>query len=225
MDRKYVIMAGGNYKCRGFDGPKALTVVGGEPIIERTLRLLDHAGIKRENICITGSDPRLDSYGVEVLHHDNNFISNDNGDVGYWLDAFYPHFPDDIKVTFLYGDAVYSQNAINVIVNNDRPGTILFGTGLAKNKKHKEWGEPFGFQVDDYRTFMDAVKELKRLYDEGKTKRNPITWEVYRYLNGLDINVMAVKDETYVCIDDGTMDVDEPIKVQKAEDHMRQWNE
>ena len=225
MDRKYVIMAGGNYRARGFKGPKALTVVGGEPIIERTLRLLGNAGIKRENIYISGSDPRLEQYGVEVLHHDNNFTVKNGYEVGYWLDAFYPYFDDDVKVTFLYGDAVYSQNAINVIVNNKRPGTMLFGTGLAKNKRHKEWGEPFAFQVDDYKVFMDAVTELKRLYDEGKTKRNPITWEVYRYLNGLDVNVMAVKDETYICIDDGTMDVDEPIKVQKAEEHMSQWTE
>ena len=225
MDRKYVIMAGGDYKGVGFDGPKALTVVGGEPIIERTLRLLDNAGIKRENIYISGSDPRLDSYGVEVLHHNNNFSSKDGGDEGYWLDAFYTHFSDDVKVTFLYGDAVYSQNAINMIVHNKRPGTILFGTGIAKNKQQKDWGEPFGFKVDDYKAFMDAVDALKRLYDEGKTKRNPITWEVYRYLNGLDVNVMAIKDSTYICIDDGTMDIDEPFKVQKAEETLRQWTE
>lgn len=220
-----MIMAGGNYTDIGFDGPKALTVVGGEPIIERTLRLLANAGIKRENTYISGSDPRLDGYGVEVLHHNNSFVAKDDRFEGYWVDAFYPHFDDDVKVTFLYGDAVYSQNAINVIVNNKRPGNILFGTSMAKNKLHEEWGEPFGFQVDDYKAFMGAVKELKRLFDEGKTKRNPITWEVYRYLNGLDINVMAVKDETYICIDDGTMDVDTPFKVPKAEEHMRQWTE
>ena len=225
MDRKYVIMAGGNYKGRGFTGSKALTVVGGEPIIERTLRLLDNAGIKHENIYITGSDPRLENYGVKVLHHDNGFKLNGDDTEGYWLDAFYPHFPEDIKVTFLYGDAVYSQNAINTIVNNKRPGTILFGTGIAKNKQHEDWGEPFGFKVDDYREFMDAVNALKRLYDEGKTKRNPITWEVYRYLNGFDVNIMAINDETYVCIDDGTIDVDALYKIQKAEDHMREWTE
>lgn len=225
MDRRYVIMAGGNYTAKGFNGPKALTVVGGEPIIERTLRLLGNAGIKAEDIYITGSDPRLDSYGVEVLHHDNNFTVKDGYEIGYWLDAFYPHFDDDAKVTFLYGDAVYSQNAINTIVKNKRPGTILFGTGLAKNKQHEDWGEPLGFQVDDYKAFMSAVNDLKRLYDEGKTKRNPITWEVYRYLNGLDVNVMAVKDETYICIDDGTIDIDAPYKVPKTERQILKWTE
>lgn len=225
MDRKFVIMAGGNYKGVGFDGPKALTVVGGEPIIERTLRLLDNAGIKRENIYISGSDPRLDNYGVEVLHHGNSYGIKDGKTVGYWVDAFYPHFPDDVKVTFLYGDVVYSQNAINMIVRSKRPGTILFGTGMAKNKQQKEWGEPFAFKVDDYKAFMDAVDALKRLYDEGKTKRHPITWEVYRYLNGLDVNVMAIKDSTYICIDDGTMDIDAPVKVTKAEETLRQWTE
>lgn len=225
MDRKYVIMAGGDYSSKGFDGPKALTVVGGETIIKRTLRLLANAGIDALDICITGSDPRLDSYGVEVLRHDNNYISRPGGDAGYWVDAFYPHFDDDAKVTYLYGDAVYSQNAINMVVHNQRPGNILFGTGLAKNRQHKEWGEPFAYQVDDYRAFMDAVNALKHLYDEGKTKRQPITWEVYRYLNGLDANVMAIKDETYICIDDGTIDIDAPSKIEKAEENMRKWKE
>ena len=60
---------------------------------------------------------------------------------------------------------------------------------------------------------MNGVKAVKKMQDEGKTKRVPIVWELYRYLNGLDVNIQRVLDETYICIDDGTIDVDEPNKI------------
>ena len=51
--------------------------------------------------------------------------------LGYWLDAFYPFFDDDIQLTFLYGDVVYSPEAIDKIVTCKRSGNILFGTSAA----------------------------------------------------------------------------------------------
>ena len=114
----------------------------------------------------------------------------------------------------MYGDVVYTPDAIKKIVNCKKSGNVLFGTSLAKNKDHKNWGEPFAYKVDDYRTFMDGVEAVKRLWDEGKLKRHPITWELYRYLNGLDVNIQDVRDETYICIDDGTIDIDEPEAVK-----------
>ena len=60
---------------------------------------------------------------------------------------------------------------------------------------------------------MEAVEEVKRLYDKGKVKRNPIVWELYRYLHGLDINVQRITED-YVCIDDGTMDIDIPEDIE-----------
>ena len=212
MDRQFVIMAGGYYEQ--FDRPKALMEVGGETIAARTVRLLKGAGVKLKNIHFTGSDERLKAYGPDLLLHNNSHRWEDQTIKGYWLDAFYPHFADDTKVVFLYGDVVYTPDAIKKIVNCKKPGNVLFGTSLAKNKDHENWGEPFAYKVDDYRTFMDGVKAVKRLWDEGKLKRHPITWELYRYLNGLDVNIQDVRDETYICIDDGTIDIDEPEAVK-----------
>ena len=42
----------------------------------------------------------------------------------------------------------------------------------------------------------------------------PIVWELYRCLNGLDINIQAVLDDTFVVIDDGTIDVDHPEHIE-----------
>lgn len=215
--RKYVIMCGGYYEH--FDEPysKALTVVKGESIVARTLRLLQNAGISKEQTYISGFDERLHGFGVTVLEHYNTYRYEDGEMKGYWLDAFFPHFPEDTKVTYLYGDVIYTQDAIDTIVNCEREGNILFGTGMAKNKLHKNWGEPFAYKVDDYKAFMLGIKLVKTMYDNGRVNRHPITWELYRFLNGLDINVQAVRDETYVVIDDGTMDIDDPSEVEEVQ--------
>lgn len=215
MGRQFVIMCGGYYEH--FDRPKALMVVGGEPIVARTLRLLDKAGVPKEDIHISATDNRLEAFGVDVLKHNNTHRWEDHTIKGYWLDAFYPHFDKDIKVTYLYGDVVYTQEAINTIVNCERHGNILFGTHAAKNRMHKNWGEPFAYQIDDYGAFMDGIRAVKKMWDDGKLKRHPITWELYRYLNGLDVNVQEIIDSTYICIDDGTMDIDAPWVVEEAE--------
>lgn len=217
--RKFVIMCGGFYEH--FEQPKALTVVHGETIIERTLRLLQDAGIDKEQTYISATDERFKQFGVTVLEHKNTYRYEDGKMQGYWLDAFYPDFPDDTKVTYLYGDVVYTQNAINTIVHCKREGNILFGTGVAKNKQHKNWGEPFAYQVDDYRGFLIGISCVKGMYDAGKIDRHPITWELYRFLNGMNINRQDVRDETYIVIDDGTMDIDAPKAVRKVEKRVR----
>ena len=215
MARQYVIMAGGVYE--NFDRPKALIEFRGETLAARTVRLLKDAGVKLENIHFTGDDARLKEYGADLLVHDNPMRWENGKRYGYWLDAFYPNFADDVRVTYLYGDVVYTPGAIKTIVNCNRAGNILFGTGLAKNKLHKNWGEAFAYQVDDYKTFMAGIDAVKKLWDDGKLNRHPITWQLYRYLNGLDVNVQTVRDETYICIDDGTIDIDKPEMIAKVE--------
>ena len=208
---KYVIMCGGFYQH--FETPKQLSVVNGERLVDRTIRLLKENGI--EDIYISSNNPVFDSCGVTRLEHENTYKYEDNVLKGYWLDAFYPNFDDNDHVCYLFGDVFYTGNAIKRIVNFKTDGNILFGTGIAKNPQHENWGEPFAYIVNDYKTFINGVKEVKKLQDEGKTKRMPIVWELYRYLNGLDVNIQMIKDETYVCIDDGTIDVDSPEQIER----------
>ena len=130
--RYYIIMCGGYYEQ--FDKPKALTEVHGEPVIKRTLRLLERAGIRRQQIYITVSDHlhmgEFTTLGVAVLLHENTYRYEGGQMHGYWLDAFYTGLPQDAKVTYLYGDVVYTQEAINTITSCDRHGNILFGTRI-----------------------------------------------------------------------------------------------
>ena len=206
---KYVIMCGGSYDQ--FETPRQLSVINGERIADRTVRLLREAGA--EDICISATDERFDSCGVPRLVHQNNFRVVNGKAEGYWLDAFYPFFDANQKVTFIFGDVYFTEEAIRRIVSFRGIGNVLFGTSDAKNELHENWGEPFAYVVNDYATFMQGVRSVKILQDLGLLKRCAIVWELYRFLNHLDVNVQAVLPETYVCIDDGTLDVDTPAHI------------
>lgn len=208
----YVVMCGGTYTHFG-ELPRHLHKVHGERLVDRTIRQLRENGA--EEIYITATDPRFEDCGVDVLYHENSYSSDGKTVSGYWLDAFYPFFADDAKVTYIFGDVLFSDDAIRRIIHCQRDGNILFGTGIAKNPQHKNWGEPFAYVVNDYKTFMAGVRDVKKLQDEGKTDRVALVWELYRYLNGLDVNIQDVRDDTYVVIDDGTIDADDPERFEE----------
>lgn len=210
-------MCGGDYK--DFETPKQLTIINGETLVDRTIRLLREQGI--EKIYISSNDKRFDRVDTPRLNHINTYKVKDGIQEGYWLDAFYPHFKPSTKVCFMFGDVYYSEAAIRTIVDFKCTKNTLFGTSDAKNENHDNCGEPFAYKVVDYVSFMEGVKEVKRMQDEGLTKRMPIVWELYRYLNGLDINIQRVLDDTYVCIDDETMDTDTPEKIKDLQENIK----
>lgn len=200
----YVIMCGGVYE--NHETPKQLKEINGETLVARTVRLLKENGA--EKIYISATDERFARYG-ECIRHDNPFRTKDGITLaGYWLDAFYPDFPPDTEVTFLFGDVYFSEDAIRTILSADVKENTLVGNSVAKNKEHENWGEPFAYIVKDYPTFLKGIEAVKKLHDEGKLIRHPIVWELYRYLNRLDVNVQQIIDRTYIAIDDETIDYD-----------------
>lgn len=209
---RYIIMAGGEYK--NFKTPKHLSVINGERIIDRTIRLLKENGIK--DINISSNNPVFDSCGVNRLEHNNTYKQTATGNIGYWLDAFYKV---DEPVCYLWGDVYFSEDAIKKIVNYKTKGNIFFGTGAAYNKWHYNWGEPFAYIVNDTKTFFKGIEDVKRLKDKGKCKREPVVWELYRYLHGLDINVQQITED-YVAIDDETMDIDSPEEYKELKERL-----
>lgn len=214
---KYVIMCGGYYEH--FMVPKQLSVINGERLVDRTIRLLRENGVT--DIYISSNNSQFDNCGVPRLEHKNSYRYENGKLNGYWLDAFYPNFDLSEKVCYLFGDVYYTDNAIKTIVEYKATVNTLFGSALAKNKEHKNIGEPFAYKVVDYKEFLDGIKAVKKLQDEGKTARVPIVWELYRYLNNLDINVQRVLDDTFIVIDDVTNDVDSPQKLEAMRAKLR----
>lgn len=204
---KYILMCGGEYK--DFKIPKQLSVVKGERIADRTIRLLKENGAT--DIYISSNNPMFDTCDVPRIEHDNLFIDDNGKLTGYWLDAFYPM---NEPVVYLWGDVYFTEEAIKTIVNYKTNKNVLFGTSDALNEYHENWGEPFAYIVNDTKTFFEGIEAVKKLFNEGKLIRHPIVWELYRYLHGLDINIQRITED-YVCIDDGTIDIDDEDRIEE----------
>lgn len=216
---KYIIMCGGYYDA--FSIPKQLSVINGERLIDRTIRLLQENGIS--DIYISSNDKVFDDCGVERLEHDNSYKSQNGKIYGYWLDAYYPI---NEPVTYLHGDVYYSEDAIKKIVNLKPNVNTFIGNEIARNKEHKNWGEPFGYIVINPIEFRDGINKTKKLQEEGKLERGfAISWELYRVLNNLDPNKQVIIDSTYLSIDDETIDIDAPWQIDKLNNKLRECND
>ena len=199
---KYIIMCGGSYDI--FKTPKQLSVVNGERLVERTIRLLKENGIT--NIAISSNDPRFDEFGVERLEHANSYKFENGKIYGYWLDAY---FPMNEPCVYLHGDVYYSEHAIKKIVNCNTGRNMFIGNRYALNKEHKKVGEPFGWIVVNQSIFRKGIEDVKKLQDEGKIDRGyAISWELYEYITGRNVNDFIISEDTYLCIDDETDDID-----------------
>lgn len=211
---KVIIMCGGVYDF--FKTPKQLSVVNGETLVERTIRLLKENGIN--DIYISSNDDRFKQY-APVLKHTNTYKVENGKILGYWLDAYYP---EEEPCIYLHGDVYYSSNAIRKIVNYEAKYNTFIGNEVARNKEHKNWGEPFGWIVVNQKEFRDGIDKTKKLQDEGKLDRGfGISWELYRVLNDLDPNKMFIYDNTYLSIDDETIDIDAPYQIEEMNERLK----
>lgn len=200
---RYVILSDSS-NSQPFIIPRQLSIVKGEILVERTVRLLKENGV--EDILITSHDPRFDDLGAtryEPLFNDYNPKKNK----GYYLSGFPIELLNE-PITFLFGDVYYSENAIKTIVETETDSVLFFCTYENQDKRYiKEHDEPLAFKVIDYELFKKHIDIVKKLKDEGKTCREPITWELYRSINGQDINVHEMT-KNYVAINDESCDVD-----------------
>lgn len=211
-------MAGGKY--HKFKKHKALSVIHGEILIERTIRLLKENGVKEWYI--STNDPSFDKYDERgnIIHHNNNFEVLEDGTIkGYWLDAYY--LIDDPCI-YLHGDVYYTEEAIKKILNYKPIMNTFIGNEIARNPEHLNWGEPFGWIIVEPLRFKYDIQATKELQDKGKLERGyAISWELYRVMNGYDPNYMLINDDNYLVIDDGTIDVDEPEQIELVNKGLR----
>ena len=200
---KFIIMCGGNYHM---DTPKHLLPVKGEPIVARTIRLLRDCGVS--DIAISATDDRFEDFGVPVLRHHNKY-----GDGGMWLDAFYPV---NKAVCYIFGDVVFSPDAILTIVETETDCIQFFASSppFADNYT-KNWAEPFAFKVKDTKYFRECVDVAKQYAALGRFKRHPVSWELWQVIMGTPLN--DIDYTNYCTINDYTCDVDYPDDIEKIE--------
>lgn len=207
---KVIIMCGGVYN--NFKEHKALTKINGEPLIERTIRLLKENNI--EDYYISSNDDHFNKYS-RVLHHENSYRYENGKNVGYWVDAYYP---TNEPCIYLHGDVYYSEDAIKQILNLKPKVNTMIGNQYALNENHDKVGEPFGWIIVNQKEFRKAIDKCKELQDAGKIDRGiAISWELYEVLNGHDINDFIITRDTYYPIADETIDIDAPEQIEILE--------
>lgn len=201
-------MCGGDYPH--WETPRQLTEIHGEPLVARTIRLLRSKGV--EDIAITAQDARFENFGVPVLHHENNYHYNDNGQ-SYWIDAF---IPLDEPACYLMGDVFFSEFCIASIVNYQQGEDIMFfASAFCHGKGYpKPWAEPFAFKVWNQERFKEKIAETKYLQDQGKFRRRAVSWELWQVIKGTKLNEIAIN---YQVIDDYSCDIDQVGDIAQIE--------
>lgn len=200
---KYMILCDSD-NVEPFTQPRQLNIINGETIVGRIIRLLKENGVK--DVYITSHDERFDGLGaVRYEPKYNDYKPRENK--GYWVSAFPVELLNE-PITFLFGDCYYSEQAIKTIIEADTDSVLYFCSYKNKDTRYaKHHDEPFAFKVVDYELFAAHIKKVKQLKDEGKTAREPIAWELYRSMNGIDIN-RHILTENYIVINDETCDID-----------------
>lgn len=206
---KYIIMCGGTY--RAWDIPRQLTLIKGEPVVARTIRLLKEVGV--DDINISTHDRRFEAFGVPILRHRNNFEDYVDQGGGSWVEAFYP---TDEPACYLMGDVVFSPDAIRRIVETHTDGIQFFAScpPFAPNYI-KQYAEPFAFKVADQKRFREAIGFVLDNLDNGLFRRRPIAWELWQVINNENVN--RINFENYVAINDYTCDIDTKEDAQMIE--------
>lgn len=205
---KYVIMCGGKYVKWG-DKDKHLVKIQGEPLVSRTIRLLKANGV--QDIAISSNSPVYEQFGVPVLKHSNNYTLNLEDSKGNWLDGFYP---TSEPICYLFGDVVFSPEAINTIVKTKTDSIEFFASAPPFGKYYtKSWAEPFALKVVDNTLFFTSIERALKYEKEGLFYRQPVSWELWQLIKKTPINIIDYTN--YTVINDYTCDIDDPDDVGK----------
>ncbi len=198
---QYIIMCGGN-DLQHWDIPRQLSIVNGEPIVARTIRLLKECGAT--DISISSNNSGFDDFGVPVIHHKNTYKAG-----GMWIEAFYP---TDDPACYLMGDVVFSPEAIKKIVETETDDIEFFASAPPFHKDYfKPYGEPFAFKVVNQPHFKQALSKVREI--RSQFRREPLAWELWQVIKGTPIN--HIDFTNYTVINDYTCDVDHVRDIHK----------
>lgn len=210
---KYIIMCGGTYKK--WETPRHMLPINGEPIAGRTIRLLAENGI--EDIAISSDNPAFERFGVPVLKHDNRYVGYGSRNNGRWTDAFYP---TEEPTCYLFGDVVYSPEAIKTIIENETDDIEFFASSPPFSPEYiKPWAEPFALKVVDTEHLKRAIRTTKQYADMGLFDRPPIMWELWQVIKQTPLN--HIDYGNYIAINDYTCDVDREEDIELIENKIR----
>jgi len=198
---KYIILCGSNHAL--INGtPRQLVKIGGERVLDRTIRLLRENGVK--DIIVTCTDILFESVNAKNVYYDSS---------GPWVNAF---IPLSEPCCYIMGDVYFSYEAIEKIVETETESVEFFASAppFAPNYP-KPWAEPFAFKVVNHKHFRDSIEKVKQLNQQGAWHRDPIAWELWQVIKGTPINQICYTN--YTVINDYTCDIDTEADIETME--------
>ena len=187
---KYVIMADGkgsrwnNYMGHG----KHDITIGGETLLERTVRLL-HLCDPCAEVIITSHNADLSISGAVRYEPQNNVLE---------IDRFTAELIGD-DMCFLYGDVYYSEDAIKAVVQNAGRQPLLF-VGSEKSI--------CAVIIKDGALFKSLYEKIRAMYLNGEISECK-GWQVYHLYAGLPLESRET-GSGYLTVDSFTRDFNSP---------------
>ena len=188
---RFVIMADGKgTRWNNYMGiPKHLAEVDGEPILGRTVRLINELTAGSCEVIITSHDPRYEFKGSRRHEPIANELE---------VDRFTAELIQD-DVCFLYGDTYYTEDALKEIILTEAEDVIFFGNSKSI----------VAVKIKDSVLFTQHVQNVRTLFLEGKISRC-VGWQVYQSMTGQDFSQKAVPGEKFIKLDRQTIDFNTP---------------
>lgn len=169
--------------------PKHLVEINGEPIIARTVRLLNEITEGNCEVIITSHDERYEFEGSRRHEPLNNNLE---------IDRFTEELIAD-DTCFLYGDTYYMENALKQILEEENEDILFFGN-------HKSI---VAINVRDAELFKKHVGDVRELFLAGKLEKC-VGWQVYQSVTGQAFDKKAELGEKFIQLDNSTTDINTP---------------
>lgn len=187
---RYIIMADGKgRRWKNYMGlDKHDISIGGETLMERTVRLLHEADPDAE-VIITSHNEQVNIPGATRYEPQNNVLE---------IDRFTRELISD-NVCFLYGDVFYAEETISRIVNDESGESVLF----FGNEK-----SICAVLVRDGKLFASYVDRIREMFLAGEIAECK-GWQVYHIHAGLPLESREI-GKFFVNVSNLTCDFNAP---------------
>ena len=162
--------------------------VSGETLLERTVRLV-HKFDNTAEVIITSHDTSVNVPGASRYEPKNNVLE---------IDRFTAELIGD-DMCFLYGDVLYSEDAIKTVIAHRGQRPLLF-FGSEKSI--------CAVLIGDGELFRSLYLEVRRRFVEGEIAECK-GWQVYHLYAGLPLSGRRI-GESFVILDSFTRDFNTP---------------
>jgi NDP-sugar pyrophosphorylase family protein len=188
---RFVIMADGKgTRWNNYMGiPKHLAEVNGEPILGRTVRLLNEMTGGKAEVIVTSHDERYEFEGSRRHEPLDNKLE---------IDRFTRELIED-DTCFLYGDTYYTEESLAAVIETEVEDMMFFGNSKSI----------VAVKIKDSKLFEQHVQNVKDLYLAGKIERC-VGWQVYQSFTGQDFAAKAIPAEKFVMLGNATTDFNTP---------------